>query len=230
MVKGQSLIVALDLPSLYQAEAMVDRLFPTVDFFKIGLELLYCGGIALAKSLLKNNCRVFIDTKLYDIPRTIEASVKALSDIGVDFITVHGERQIVESAVTACKEYPTKILAVTVLTSQSHDDISNSGCKLSVDDLVELRAKQSIISGADGLICSPLELLRLRALFKKSILVSPGIRLSTSCDFHDQKRIASPKKAWTDGANYIVVGRPIVNARDPLLIAKSILLDLPELS
>lgn len=222
MIQSNSLIVALDLPSVYQAEAMVDKLYPTVKFYKIGLGLLYSGGIALAKSLLEKKCKLFIDAKIYDIPKTVEYSVKALSDLGVDFITVHGESQIVKSAVSACKNSPTKILAVTVLTSQSQNDINNNGYAISVNDLVVLRARQSIDSGADGLICSPLELVRLRELFDSSILVCPGIRLASS-KHHDQKRVATPAKAWSDGADYIVVGRPILNDKNSLSVAKLIL-------
>jgi len=217
------LIVALDLPGIAVAEAMIARLGDSVTFYKIGLELAMAPGyFDLMTWLLARGKRVFADLKLHDIPATVGAAVRNLRDCGASFVTVHAERSVVEAAA-AEKGPDLKVLAVTVLTSLSEEDLRQTGIHLSVADLAALRARIAVAAGADGVVASGLEAADLRAqLGTGPIIVTPGIRPSGEAGTDDQKRVVTPRDAFAAGADYIVVGRPIRAAADPHAAAGAI--------
>jgi len=219
----ERLIVALDVPSADDAKALVKRLGDSVAFYKIGLELaMRPGYFELLDWLLGRDKRVFADLKLYDIPATVGAAVRQLSACGADFLTVHGERSIMEAAA-GHKGSRLKVLAVTVLTSIGPADLKATGIEISLDALALLRANQAVQSGCDGVIASGLEAANLRAsLGAAPLIVTPGIRPADQRGGDDQKRVVSPSEALSNGADYIVVGRPIRAAADPYAAASNI--------
>ena len=219
---NQRLIVALDVPNIDEAKSLVDKLGSTVEFYKIGLELATTRGYFDLLNWLTNQGKsVFADLKLYDVPATVSAAVRQLRNSGATFLTVHGDKSIMEAA--ASEKGDLQILAVTVLTSMDKEDLKQMGIGLNVEDLVLERAKLAISSGCDGVIASGLEAQTLRqTLGNEATIVTPGIRLADSSAIDDQKRIVTPKSAFEDGANYIVVGRPIRNAMDPKSMAQAI--------
>ena len=216
------LIVALDLPSVEAAQAMVARLGDAVSFYKIGFELAFAGGLAYAPLLADAGKRVFLDLKLHDIGHTVAQGVKSLSRLGASFLTVHAYPQTMQAAVEA-REGDLRILAVTVLTSYNDADLKAAGYGVSVRELAASRAAQARALGVDGLICSVEEAATLRALAgPKMMLVTPGIR-PLGAESGDQKRVATPAAAVAAGADYLVVGRPIIAARDPKTAAQAII-------
>lgn len=219
----ERLIVALDVPNTAAARALVERLGDSVVFYKIGLELAMSSGyFDLMGWLLARRKRVFADLKLYDIPVTVAAAVRQLRDCGASFVTVHGDRAICEAAA-ANKGAALRVLAVTVLTSMNNDDLRQMGIQHSVADLTALRARLAVTAGCDGVIASALEAAELRALLGPApLIVTPGIRLSGEAGGDDQKRVATPRRAFESGASYIVVGRPIRDAPDPAAAAEAI--------
>ena len=219
---NQRLIVALDVPNIYEAKSLVDKLGSTVEFYKIGLELATTRDYFDLLNWLTNQGKsVFADLKLYDVPATVSAAVRQLRNSGATFLTVHGDKSIMEAA--ASEKGDLQILAVTVLTSMDNEDLKQMGIGLDVEDLVLERAKLAISSGCDGVIASGLEVQTLRqTLGNEATIVTPGIRPADSSVIHDQKRIVTPKSAFEDGTNYIVVGRPIRNAIDPKSMAETI--------
>tara|TARA_Y100000814_G_C12345164_1_gene405441 strand:+ start:1439 stop:2161 length:723 start_codon:yes stop_codon:yes gene_type:complete len=219
---NQRLIVALDVPNIYEAKSLVDKLGSTVEFYKIGLELATTRDYFDLLNWLTNQGKsVFADLKLYDVPATVSAAVRQLRDTGATFLTVHGDKSIMEAA--ASEKGDLQILAVTVLTSMDNEDLKQMGIGLDVEDLVLERAKLAISSGCDGVIASGLEVQTLRqTLGNEATIVTPGIRPADSSVIDDQKRIVTPKTAFEDGTNYIVVGRPIRNAIDPKSMAETI--------
>ena len=219
---NQRLIVALDVPNIYEAKSLVDKLGSTVEFYKIGLELATTRDYFDLLNWLTNQGKsVFADLKLYDVPATVSAAVRQLRDTGATFLTVHGDKSIMEAA--ASEKGDLQILAVTVLTSMDNEDLKQMGIGLDVEDLVLERAKLAISSGCDGVIASGLEVQTLRqTLGNEATIVTPGIRPADSSAIDDQKRIVTPKSAFEDGTNYIVVGRPIRNAIDPKSMAETI--------
>ena len=216
---NQRLIVALDVPNIYEAKSLVDKLGSTVEFYKIGLELATTRDYFDLLNWLTNQGKsVFADLKLYDVPATVSAAVRQLRNSGATFLTVHGDKSIMEAA--ASEKGDLQILAVTVLTSMDNEDLKQMGIGLDVEDLVLERAKLAISSGCDGVIASGLEVQTLRqTLGNEATIVTPGIRPADSSVIDDQKRIVTPKSAFEDGTNYIVVGRPIRNAIDPKSMA-----------
>ena len=216
------LIVALDVPNIYEAKSLVDKLGSTVEFYKIGLELATTRDYFDLLNWLTNQGKsVFADLKLYDVPATVSAAVRQLRDTGATFLTVHGDKSIMEAA--ASEKGDLQILAVTVLTSMDNEDLKQMGIGLDVEDLVLERAKLAISCGCDGVIASGLEVQTLRqTLGNEATIVTPGIRPADSSAIDDQKRIVTPKSAFEDGTNYIVVGRPIRNAIDPKSMAETI--------
>ena len=215
---SNKLIVALDLPTTEQAENLVERLGNSVSFYKIGLALIPIGGFTLARELKKLGKKVFLDLKLFDIGHTISNTIRNLNYLDIDFLTVHGDPQIVSSAVEANENPNMQILAVTLLTSLNRKDLNDSLIKDgNLTDLVVERAKNAFLSGANGVIASPNEALRIRNLkqSEKKIIVTPGIRLAHDTK-HDQKRISDPATAFKNGSDYIVVGRPILKSENPL--------------
>src|SRR6201997_1718879 len=216
------LIVGLDLPSVEAAEAMVARLGDSVTFYKIGYQLAYAGGFSLVRKLADQGKKVFIDLKLHDIGNTVARGVENIAKLGATFLTVHAYPQTMKAAVEARAGSNLKILAVTVLTSYDDGDLHAAGYRLGVSDLVEARAQQAQVLGVDGLVCSPQEASSLRKIIGHQMhLVTPGIRPAGSST-DDQKRIMTPARAIAAGADYLVVGRPVLEAADPRAAADAI--------
>src|SRR5438477_6753525 len=222
------LIVALDLPALDAAEAMVARLGDSVTFYKIGYQLAYAGGLPLVPQLVKAGKKVFVDLKLHDISNTVMRGVESVAKLGATFLTVHAYPQTMKAAVEGRAGSDLKILAVTVLTSYDDDDLHAAGYRLGVSDLVAARAQQAQVLGVDGLVCSPQEAAELRKIVGlKMKLVTPGIRPATSAA-GDQKRFMTPGRAIAAGADYLVAARPVIDAPDPKAAADAILAEIAQ--
>ena len=221
------LIVALDLSSVEAAEAMVARLGDAVSFYKIGYQLAFAGGLAYAQTLTSAGKRVFLDLKLHDIGNTVAQGVKSVARLGATFLTVHAYPQTMRAAVEA-REGNLRILAVTVLTSYDDRDLKAAGYDATVTSLVATRAEQARTLGVDGLVCSPEEAANVRSIVATEMaLVTPGIR-PAGADAGDQKRIMTPAAAIAAGADYLVVGRPIVAAADPRASAETIIAEIAQ--
>jgi orotidine-5'-phosphate decarboxylase len=219
------LIVALDVPSMEAAEALVMRLGDSVTFYKIGYQLAFAGGLPLVRKLADKGKKVFLDLKLHDIGNTVARGVENIAKSGATFLTVHAYPQTMQAAVEA-RGPNLKILAVTVLTSYNEDDVQAAGYRLGVADLVAQRARQADELGVDGLVCSAEEAANLRKIVVKRLrLVTPGIRPAGSA-IGDQKRIMTPARAIAAGADYLVVGRPVVEAADPKAAAEAIVAEI----
>lgn len=222
------LIVALDLPSVSDAEAMIARLGDSVSFYKIGYQLAFAGGLPLAQKLADAGKQVFLDMKLHDIGNTVAKGVESVAKLGVTFLTVHAYPQTMHAAVDARGDKGLRILAVTVLTSYDDADLAAAGYDFSVPELVAERAAQARDIGIDGIVCSAEEATRLRPILGPGgLLVTPGIRPAGS-DVGDQKRIMTPTAAIAASVDYLVVGRPIVAAADPKRVADSIVQEIAE--
>jgi orotidine-5'-phosphate decarboxylase len=216
------LIVALDLPGVAPAEAMIARLGDSVTFYKIGYQLAFAGGLPLVRQLTDAGKKVFVDLKLHDIGNTVARGVASVATLGATFLTVHAYPQTMKAAVEARSGSNLKILAVTVLTSYDDADLKAAGYHLGVSELVEARAQQAQELGIDGLVCSPEEAASLRkTLGRRMSLVTPGIRPAGAAT-GDQKRIMTPARAIAAGADYLVVGRPVMEAADPKAAADAI--------
>jgi orotidine-5'-phosphate decarboxylase len=213
------LIVPLDVPTIAEARATVAALGEAVSFYKIGLQLLATGGMAMARDLKSGGRQVFLDWKLHDIPTTVQRAAAALAGSGCDFLTVHGEPQVMAAAVRGRGASGLKVLAVTVLTSLADADLAELGYAESARALVERRIHQAIAAGCDGVISSPHEAAVARALGGRDFLVvTPGVRPDWSAK-NDQARAATPLEALRAGASHIVCGRPITAANDPYAAA-----------
>ena len=222
IVPKDRLIVALDLPGVAAADAMIARLGDSVNFYKIGYQLAYSGGLPLTRELVNAGKKVFVDLKLHDIGNTVARGVESIATLGATFLTVHAYPQTMKAAVEARAGSDLKILAVTVLTSYDDGDLHAAGYRLSVSDLVEARAQQAQVLGVDGLVSSPEEAASLRKIVGHQMsLVTPGIR-PAGASVGDQKRIMTPARAIAAGADYLVVGRPITEAADPKAAADAI--------
>jgi len=217
------LIVPLDLPTVDEARAMVEALGDAVSFYKVGLELFAGGeGMTLARELKAAGKQVFLDWKLHDIGTTVQRAAAVLAHSGCDLLTVHGEPQVMASAVRGRGSSGLKILAVTVLTSLSDDDLAEVGYHETARALVERRIHQAIAAGCDGVVASPHEAALARALGGKDFLVvTPGVRPDWSAK-NDQARAATPLEALKAGASHIVCGRPITAANDPHAAARRV--------
>ena len=216
------LIFALDVPDVDAAKALVEELGDSVVFYKIGLELNMSGRyFELLDWLVARGNKVFVDLKFFDVPATVASAVSKLHGRGVTFATVHGNQGIMEAAAEAKGDV--KILAVTVLTSLDRGDLDDLGFDVDVSKLVLSRARRSLESGCDGIIASGLELPGLRAeIDDKLLVITPGIRPVENRIEDDQKRVVTPEQAFKDGADYIVIGRPIRNAADPKAAAEAV--------
>ncbi len=220
------LIVGLDLPNAMAGLEMAERLGDAVGFYKIGLGMLTGGGLALANELKQEHGkRIFLDMKLFDISATVEAAVRGLAQFDLDFLTVHGDPHVVRAAKQGAAGTGLKILGVTILTSLDRADLD--ACLIRDGDMADLvveRAGRAFEAGADGIITSPQEAARIRALPEAQgrLIVTPGVRPAGS-DLGDQKRIATPARAIADGADHIVVARPVIRAADPAAAARTIL-------
>ena len=224
------LIVALDVPDALAGLKLARELGEAVSFYKIGLGMLTGGGLALANELKQDHGkRIFLDMKLFDIGATIEAAVRGLARFDLDFLTVHGDPHVVRAAREGAAGRDMKILAVTVLTSLDRADLDASLIRDGdVTDLVATRASRAFEAGADGVIASPREAAMIRALPEAAgrLIVTPGVR-PMGAALGDQKRVATPGQAIADGADHIVVGRPIWASDTPRASAEAILADLP---
>ncbi|MGA7986237.1 MAG: orotidine-5'-phosphate decarboxylase [Burkholderiales bacterium] len=220
--RRERLIVALDVPGAAEARALVERIGDAACFYKIGLELFTSGGgFELLRWLVARGNKVFADLKLYDIPETVRRAVANLRSSGASFLTVHGQRSILEAA--AGEKGALKILAVTVLTSFDRSDLAELGPGADVGALVLSRARHALETGCDGVICSGLEAPAIRAEFGRRLLVvTPGIRPAGNRPKDDQKRTVDVAQAFANGADYIVVGRPVRDAADPRAAAEAI--------
>ena len=220
------LIVALDVPDVASAEAMIERLGDSVTFYKIGYQLGYAGGLPLVRKLADAGKKVFADLKMHDIGNTVARGVESVAKLGATFLTVHAYPQTMQAAANASKGSDLRILAVTVLTSYDNEDLKAAGYQLGVSDLVTTRAQQAMALGIDGLVCSPEEVGNLRKLIKpEMVLVTPGVR-PVGADIGDQKRVMTPAKAIAAGSDYLVVGRPILAADDPKAAADAIVAEI----
>ena len=220
---NERLIFAMDVPDCDRARQLAEELGDSVIFYKLGLELMMSGGyFELLDWLLARKKKVFADLKFYDIPATVGAAVRQLKDRGASFLTVHGDKSIMEAAAEN-KGDDLKVLVVTVLTSLDRGDLGDLGLDCDVGELVLSRAKLAFETGCDGVISSGLEVPKLRKQVDPSLLVvTPGIRPIDNKSTGDQKRVVSVEQAFRNGANYIVVGRPIRDAENPRAAAESI--------
>lgn len=220
------LIVPLDVPSLDDAEAIVATLGDSVSFYKIGYQLGYAGGFDLARRLIDEGKDVFMDLKLLDIDNTIEKGVVSISTMGAKFLTIHAYPKAMTAAVKGRGKSNLKLLGVTVLTSMDDGDLTDAGYRMSATELVAQRATQARQAGMDGIVCSAQEATAMRAVVGPDMaIVTPGIRPEGS-DIGDQKRVMTPSRAIAAGADYLVVGRPILSADDPASMARRITADI----
>jgi len=220
------LILALDMPTLSEAEVMIATTRDAVGVYKIGYQLAFTGGLPLAERLARDGTRVFLDMKLHDIGNTVANGVASVAAMGVDFLTVHAYPQTMKAAVEARGTSGLKILAVTVLTSYDDADLASAGYRMTVADLAAERAKQARDIGVDGLVCSAEEAARLRKIVGPDVLlVTPGIR-PAGAESGDQKRVMTPARAIAAGADYLVVGRPILQAADPKAAAEAVIKEI----
>ena len=220
------LILALDVPSVADAKTMVDRVGDTVAFFKIGYQLAFAGGLPFAETLIRAGNSVFLDLKLHDIGHTVAKGVESIARMGATFLTIHAYPQTMRAAVEARGDGGLRLLAVTVLTSYDDADLAAAGYDFTVTELVLERAAQAHDIGVDGLVCSAEEAAKLRPIVGASMaLVTPGIR-PIGADADDQKRVMTPAEAIAAGADYLVVGRPILGAPDPKAAAAAIVAEI----
>lgn len=220
------LIVALDLPDADAAEHMVVRLGDSVSFYKVGLQLIYAGGISFAHNLAVAGKQVFLDAKLLDIDNTVARAVESIVPLGMSFLTVHAYPKAMRAAVAARGDAPLKLLGVTVLTSMDDSDLAEAGYATTAAELVAARASAARAAGMDGIVASPAEAAAVRqAVGPAMAIVTPGIR-PAGADAGDQKRVATPEAAIRAGADYLVVGRPITAAADPKAAAESVVAEI----
>jgi orotidine-5'-phosphate decarboxylase len=220
------LIVALDLPSIAAAEAMVAALGPAVSFYKIGMELAYIGGIALGERLIGAGKRVFFDLKLHDIPNTVERATAQITRTGATFMTVHAYPQTMAAAMQGAAGSSLGILGVTILTSMNDADAARAGYGLQVADLVRRKARQCQETGLAGVVCSPLEIASVRETVGHALaIVTPGVRPAGAAP-GDQKRVLTPGEAIRASVDHLVVGRPITQSADPRAAAEAIVAEI----
>jgi orotidine-5'-phosphate decarboxylase len=224
----ERLIVALDLPSVTAAEAMIKQLGDSVWFYKIGYQLAFAGGLPFAAQLTASGKQVFLDLKLHDIGSTVAKGVESVARLGATFLTVHAYPQTMKAAVEGKQGSKLRILAVTVLTSYDDVDLAAAGYEMNVKELAAARAAQARDTGVDGLVCSAEEVAALRNIVGPGMaLVTPGIRPAGTAT-GDQKRIMTPARAIASGATYLVVGRPVLEARDPKAAADAIVAEIEQ--
>jgi orotidine-5'-phosphate decarboxylase len=214
---NERVIFALDVPSVDKARYWVKTLEPRIKFFKVGLQLFLADGFDVVQWILDRDLRVFVDLKFFDVPETVKLAVRALNKRGVSFTTVHGNDAMLKAAAEAAEGL--KVLAVTALTSLDEGDMHDLGFQCSVGDLVLSRAKRALEAGCHGVVSSGLEAPVLRKeLGERFLVVTPGIRPVKNTD--DQKRTVDVKEAFENGADYIVVGRPLRDAEDPIAVVE----------
>ncbi len=217
------LIVALDLPSTEDARAAVAAIGEEASFYKIGYQLIPVGGLDLARALGAAGKKLFLDFKFHDIGATVERGTASVAKLGADFLTVHAEPDVLKGAVAGrAGDGRLKILGVTVLTSLTQESLADTGIAMRLEDLVLKRAEFCARLGADGVVASAREAAAIRARFGRDLLiVTPGVR-PQGAGADDQQRIVTPADAILNGADFLVIGRPVVNARDPRAAARAI--------
>jgi len=217
------IIVALDVPAAEEARRIVDAVGDNAAAYKVGMELYAAAGMDFVRELIGAGRDVFLDMKFYDIPETVRRAVRQVAAAGVRFLTVHGSGPVMRAAVEGRGSAPLQLLAVTVLTSFDREDLIDLGYPCEVQELVELRVRKAKEAGMDGIVCSPLEVRRVREVAGPGmVLVTPGVR-SAGAARGDQKRVATPAEAIRNGADYLVIGRQITRAADPTAEARRIL-------
>ncbi len=217
------LYVALDLPSIEAARDMVKTLADSVTSYKIGLQLLPLGGAEFGRELTAQGKNVFLDFKLHDIDATVEKAARSIAGVGADFLTVHARPDVMRAAAKGKGDSDLKILGVTVLTSLDQAALNDIGYAMSPEALVMRRVQQALDADIDGVVASAKEAAKIRAAVPNDFIVlTPGIRMAGD-DVGDQKRVATPARAFKDGASHIVIGRPITQAPDPKAAAARIL-------
>jgi orotidine-5'-phosphate decarboxylase len=223
---SESLIVALDVPTIDIAKQVVNELGDLVNFYKIGMQLQFAGGLDFAKELVEHGKKVFLDSKLLDIDQTISSAVENVAKMGVTFLTVHGIGDTIPAAIKGRGDSNLKILAVTVLTHVDQDYLKNLGIKIPLEKLVIRLAGMALDAGADGVLASGLEVNEIRKRFGNQLtVVTPGIR-PPGTDTHEQRRVATPAHAIRAGADYLVVGRPILQAANRREAVRKILQEI----
>jgi orotidine-5'-phosphate decarboxylase len=228
MTAHDRIIVALDVPNLDDARALVAKLGDSVGVYKIGLELLFAGGIEFARELVAQGRRVFLDAKLLDIEATVERATSAIAGTGAHFLTVHAtDRKTLDAAVRGRGDSALKLLGVTVLTNLDRSDLSQQGIEMPPLALVQERARLAQDTGFDGIVASGKEAAALRERLRNFLIVTPGIR-QEGTDVQDQTRVVTPKSAVEAGADYLVIGRPITRAPDPRAAAEAIAAEIAE--
>jgi len=223
----ERLIVALDTHDVATAERWIEKLGESIQFFKVGMELVYGGGgLGLIERLVKSGKHVFVDLKLHDIPSTVERATAQIARLGAFFLTVHAYPQTMRAALAGAKGSGLKLLGVSVLTSCDDSDLAEAGYAFGVRELVRRRAVQAQEIGVAGLIASPAEAAMLRATCSRDfVLVTPGVR-PIGVGVGDQKRVATPGEAIADGADYLVVGRPVTQNPVPRAAAEAIVREI----
>jgi orotidine-5'-phosphate decarboxylase len=220
---AERVIIALDVPDVAAARALVRVLGDDGTFYKIGYELAFVGGLALAQELVAEGKKVFLDLKLHDIPNTIEKGVSQIARMGMTFLTVHAYPQTLAAAARGAEGSPLRILGVSVMTSMDDADLAEAGYAIGVSALVPRRAQQALAAGCHGLICSAVDLAGVRAAVGQGLaLITPGIRPAGSA-IGDQKRVMTPQEAIRAGADHLVIGRPISAAPDAKAAMRAIL-------
>ena len=226
MSPRERLIIALDVGSAEEAELLVSRIGEAGVFYKIGMELVYAGGLPLVRRLVGEGKQVFVDLKLHDIPNTVERAAAQIARLGASFLTIHAYPQTMKAALAGTAGSKLKVLGVTVLTSMNDKDLVEAGYASGVETTVVHRARQAKSRGLDGLVLSPREVAMVRGVVGNHlILVTPGIRPKGS-GAGDQKRVMTPAEAIAAGTDHIVVGRPVTEARDPKAAVASITADI----
>ncbi len=218
---NERLIMALDVPSIEQAKNLVEELGDSIVFYKVGMELFMCGDyFGFIEWLKQHGKKVFVDLKFFDVPATVGRAIAALSQKGVDLATIHGNDAIMQAA--AANKGDLKVLAVTALTSLDRGDLDDLGFQCDVRELVLSRAKRALAIGCDGIVSSGLEVSMLREqLDNKLLVITPGVRPVDNREDDDQKRVVTVEAAFQNGADYIVVGRPIRDAVNSKAMAES---------
>lgn len=208
------IIFALDVASVEEAKQLVERLEDHIKFYKVGLQLFLAGWFPMVDWLVKRDLQVMLDLKFFDVPQTVMAAVKQLKNRGISFATVHGNDSMLQAAVEA--DSGVNILAVTVLTSLDAGDLKDLGFQCAVEDLVLSRARRAVQAGCAGVVCSGLEVAKLRsALGHRFFVVVPGVRPVENRPVDDQKRVVDVRAAFLNGADHVVIGRPIRQSTDP---------------
>jgi len=224
---NKRIIFALDVESPDEARGWVEKLKDRVKFYKVGLQLFLAGGFKIIDWIVEQDLEVMVDLKFFDVPQTVASAVGQLKGHGISFTTVHGNDAILKAAVEA--KHDVKILAVTVLTSLDQADLKDLGFQCPVEDLVFSRARRALDLGCDGVVSSGLEVSRLRnGLGRNFLVIVPGVRPVQNREEDDQKRIITIKDAFQSGADYVVVGRPIRQAKDPSLMVEEMQIQIEE--